>query len=164
MDDYLSSVTIALGPESHEYKFFLYLFKEWQQKRITTPVVAAMLKLLFSDQQDYLERFNQFLPAEHKISLPLSRRPDKSHEEATSFLQKIKEALDRERYTSFLKVFDQYRAATMNILELSRKVCELLQDRQDLLEEFTIYLPAPLEVTLQQAFKKTAGTSSQKRK
>lgn len=58
--------------------------------RITTPVVAAMVKLLFSDQQEFIEKFNQFLPAEYKIPLPLSRRLGVSLEGATSFIEKLK--------------------------------------------------------------------------
>lgn len=165
MADYLSSVRVALGRESQEYKFVLHLFKEWAQKRITTPVVAAMVKLLFSHKQELIEKSNQLLPAKYKISLPLSRRTTVTLGGSTSFIRRIKAALDKERYFSFLRIVNAYRRATVNILELSQKVCELLQERQDLLQEFVNYLPAPLQATYQHATNTTTrGESSKRRK
>lgn len=58
--------------------------------RVATPVLAAMVKLLFSNKQELIEKFNQFLPAKYKISLPLSRRRNVSLERATDFIEKIK--------------------------------------------------------------------------
>ncbi|KAK1357793.1 hypothetical protein POM88_051049 [Heracleum sosnowskyi] len=165
MADYLSSVRFALGHESQEYEFLLHLFKEWEQKRIAPAVVAALVKLLFSDKQELIERFNQFLPAKYKISLPLPRRRNVSLEGATGFVNKFKAALDKERYLSFLRICNAYRTSTVNILELTRKVCELLEDKQDLLKEFVDYLPAPLKATHQLATNNTTrGETSQTRK
>lgn len=165
MADYLSSVRVALGRESQEYKFVLHLFKEWEQKRITTPVVAAMVKLLFSDKQELIRKFNELVPPKYNISLPLSGRTTVNLEGATGLIKRIKAAVDKERYSSFLHIVNAYRRATVNILELSQKVCELLQNRQDLLQEFVNYLPAPLEASLEHAFNNTTrGESSRRRK
>lgn len=53
-------------------------------------MVAAIVKLLFFDNEELIERFNHFLPAEYKISFPLLRRRNVNLEGASSFVKKTK--------------------------------------------------------------------------
>lgn len=57
--------------------------------RITIPVVISRLKLLFSEHQELIEGFNQFLPEEFKIALPLTRRSDTIWEKPINFVNKV---------------------------------------------------------------------------
>lgn len=119
--------------------------------RITIPVVISRLKLLFSEHQELIEGFNQFLPEEFKITLPLTRRSDTNWKKTISFVNKVKVnfttnkdlgsfktpkfshsslmwwlqlafSQERERYASFLQLITGYQEAGMNLQGLSEQV------------------------------------------
>ncbi|WOG99527.1 hypothetical protein DCAR_0518880 [Daucus carota subsp. sativus] len=136
--NFLSSIKDGFGSGSQEYKYFVDLLIEYKQQRITIPVVVARAKLLFLDRQEFIEGFNKFLPAGYEISLPLSRGSHISYEKARNFVSKVQAAFsqDEERYVSFRQMIVGFlQEGKMSVLELSAKVCEFLEDRQDLLAE-----------------------------
>lgn len=141
--NYLYSVKVAFGATSEDYLDFMELMKDFKAKRITIPIVTSRVKILFAEHQELLEGFNQFLPAEHKIYVPLSRKSDFTFEEAMSYVNRVKAASPQDKglYASFLKLLSAYRNANMSITELVGKMCTLLQDRQDLLDDFFEFLP-----------------------
>ncbi|KAK1359750.1 hypothetical protein POM88_044224 [Heracleum sosnowskyi] len=146
---YVLSVKNTFGDNAEEYLHFLALLNAFRANRITIPVVISRLKLLFSEHQELLEGFNQFLPEEFKIVLPLTRRPDTTMEKPIRYVNKVKVAFaqERERYASFLQLITGYQESGMSLQGLSEQMSELLSDRQDLLEEFFEYLPSHREAS-----------------
>ncbi|KAL8098010.1 paired amphipathic helix protein Sin3-like 4 [Apium graveolens] len=146
---YVLSVKNTFGENSEDYLHFLALLKAFRAARISVPVVISRIKLLFSEHQELIEGFNQFLPEEFRITLPLTRRSDTNWEKPISFVNKVKAAFSQEseRYVSFLQLLTGYQEAGMSLQGLSEQMSELLSDRQDLLEEFFEFLPSRRETS-----------------
>lgn len=49
-----------------------------------------MVKLLFSDKQELIRKFNELVPPKYNISLPLSGRTTVNLEGATGLIKRIK--------------------------------------------------------------------------
>ncbi|KAK4598272.1 hypothetical protein RGQ29_015659 [Quercus rubra] len=145
---YLKAVKDIFQDKREKYEDFLEVMKDFKAQRIDTTGVIARVKELFKGHRDLILGFNTFLPKGFEITLPLedeqppSKKPVE-FEEAISFVNKIKTRFqgDDRVYKSFLDILNMYRKENKSISEVYQEVAALFQDHQDLLDEFTHFLP-----------------------
>ncbi|KAL7610919.1 hypothetical protein Lser_V15G11480 [Lactuca serriola] len=145
---YLEKVKDIFQNEKEKYEEFLKVMKDFKTQRIDTTGVIARVKELFKGHQDLLLGFNPFLPKGFQITLPLD---DEQHhvkkpleiEEAILFVNKIKMRFQGQDhvYKYFLDTLNKYKKENKSIKEVHQEVAALLNDQQDLLKEFTNFLP-----------------------
>ncbi|KAK4263327.1 hypothetical protein QN277_028757 [Acacia crassicarpa] len=145
---YLKAVKEMFHDKREKYDDFLEVMKNFKAQRIDTAGVIARVKELFKGHKDLILGFNTFLPKGYEITLPLEdeQPPQKKpveFEEAINFVNKIKARFqgDDHVYKSFLDILNMYRKENKSITEVYQEVAVLFQDHQDLLVEFTHFLP-----------------------
>lgn len=145
---YLKAVKDIFQDKREKYDDFLEVMKDFKAQRIDTTGVIARVKELFKGHRGLILGFNTFLPKGYEITLPLEDEqpvPKKpvEFEEAISFVNKIKSRFqgDDHVYKSFLDILNMYRKENKSITEVFQEVAALFQDHQDLLDEFTHFLP-----------------------
>ncbi|KAF5443219.1 hypothetical protein F2P56_035794 [Juglans regia] len=145
---YLKAVKDIFQDKREKYDDFLEVMKDFKAQRIDTTGVIARVKELFKGYRDLILGFNTFLPKGYEITLPNEDeqpQPKKpvEFEEAISFVNKIKTRFqgDDRVYKSFLDVLNMYRKESKSISEVYQEVAALFQDHEDLLVEFTHFLP-----------------------
>ncbi|GMY26135.1 paired amphipathic helix protein Sin3-like 4 isoform X1 [Fagus crenata] len=145
---YLKAVKDIFQDKRDKYDDFLEVMKDFKAQRIDTTGVIARVKELFKGHRDLILGFNTFLPKGYEITLPLEDEqpaPKKpvEFEEAISFVNKIKTRFqgDDRVYKSFLDILNMYRKENKSITEVYQEVAALFQDHNDLLDEFTHFLP-----------------------
>uniref|UniRef100_A0A251KUQ5 Histone deacetylase interacting domain-containing protein n=1 Tax=Manihot esculenta TaxID=3983 RepID=A0A251KUQ5_MANES len=145
---YLKAVKDIFQDKREKYDDFLEVMKDFKAQRIDTAGVIARVKELFKGHRDLILGFNTFLPKGYEITLPLDdeQPPQKKpveFEEAINFVNKIKTRFqgDDHVYKSFLDILNMYRKENKSITEVYQEVAMLFQDHNDLLKEFTHFLP-----------------------
>ncbi|XP_015575286.2 paired amphipathic helix protein Sin3-like 4 isoform X2 [Ricinus communis] len=145
---YLKAVKDIFQDKRDKYDDFLEVMKDFKAQRIDTAGVIARVKDLFKGHRDLILGFNTFLPKGYEITLPLEdeQPPQKKpveFEEAINFVNKIKTRFqgDDHVYKSFLDILNMYRKENKSITEVYQEVATLFQDHNDLLMEFTHFLP-----------------------
>ncbi|KAF2302447.1 hypothetical protein GH714_036385 [Hevea brasiliensis] len=145
---YLKAVKDIFQDKREKYDDFLEVMKDFKAQRIDTAGVIARVKELFKGHRDLILGFNTFLPKGYEITLPLEdeQPPQKKpveFEEAINFVNKIKTRFqgDDHVYKSFLDILNMYRKENKSITEVYQEVATLFQDHNDLLLEFTHFLP-----------------------
>ncbi|KAG6713221.1 hypothetical protein I3842_05G141700 [Carya illinoinensis] len=145
---YLKAVKDIFQDKREKYDDFLEVMKDFKAQRIDTTGVIARVKELFKGHRDLILGFNTFLPKGYEITLPREDeqpQPKKpvEFEEAISFVNKIKTRFqgDDHVYKSFLDILNMYRKENKSITEVYQEVAALFQDHEDLLDEFTHFLP-----------------------
>ncbi|EFH69525.1 predicted protein [Arabidopsis lyrata subsp. lyrata] len=134
---YLKAVKDKFQDQRGKYDEFLEVMKNFKSQRTfqRTPRVDTA-------------GFNTFLPKGFEITLqpedgqpPLKKRVE--FEEAISFVNKTKTRFqgDDRVYISFLDILDMYRNDSKSITEVYQEVAILFRDHNDLLVEFTHFLP-----------------------
>ncbi|KAK1268049.1 Paired amphipathic helix protein Sin3-like 4 [Acorus gramineus] len=114
---------------------------------IDTSGVIARVKDLFKGHRDLILGFNTFLPKGYEITLPpedeVPQKKPVEFEEAINFVNKIKTRFqnDEHVYKAFLDILNMYRKEHKNITDVYQEVAILFRDHNDLLEEFTHFLP-----------------------
>ncbi|KAI3502431.1 hypothetical protein L1887_30500 [Cichorium endivia] len=145
---YLEKVKDRFQNEKEKYDEFLKVMKDFKAQRIDTTGVITKVKELFKGHQELILGFNPFLPKGFQITLPLH---DSQHqvkkpleiEEAIRFVNKIKMRFQGQDhvYKYFLDTLNKYKKENKSIKEVHQEVAALLNDQQDLLKEFTNFLP-----------------------
>lgn len=145
---YLKAVKDIFQDKREKYDDFLEVMKDFKAQRIDTAGVIARVKELFKGHRDLILGFNTFLPKGYEITLPLEdeQPPPKKpveFEEAINFVNKIKTRFqgDDHVYKSFLDILNMYRKENKSIREVYNEVSALFRDHEDLLDEFTHFLP-----------------------
>ncbi|XP_012092008.1 paired amphipathic helix protein Sin3-like 4 isoform X2 [Jatropha curcas] len=148
---YLKAVKDIFQDKREKYDDFLEVMKDFKAQRIDTAGVIARVKELFKGHRDLILGFNTFLPKGYEITLPLEdeqheQPPQKKpveFEEAINFVNKIKTRFSGENsvYKSFLDILNMYKNENKSITEVYQEVASLFQDHNDLLMEFTHFLP-----------------------
>ncbi|KAL8150199.1 hypothetical protein V2J09_020007 [Rumex salicifolius] len=142
---YLKEVKEMLNGKKEKYDEFLEVMKDFKAQRIDTTGVIARVKELFKGHRNLILGFNTFLPKGYEITLPEEPAVKKPIEfsEAINFVNKIKMRFqgDDHVYKSFLDILNLYRRETKSIEEVYQEVAVLFRDHNDLLGEFTNYLP-----------------------
>ncbi|XP_039159223.1 paired amphipathic helix protein Sin3-like 2 isoform X2 [Eucalyptus grandis] len=143
---YLKEVKDMFQDQREKYDTFLEVMKDFKAQRTDTTGVIARVKELFKGHNKLILGFNTFLPKGFEISPDEDETPIKKNvefEEAISFVNKIKKRFqnDEHVYKSFLDILNKYRKEHKDINEVYSEVENLFGDHQDLLEEFTKFLP-----------------------
>ncbi|XP_042451833.1 paired amphipathic helix protein Sin3-like 3 isoform X1 [Zingiber officinale] len=139
---YLKAVKDIFHDKREKYDEFLEVMKDFKSQRIDTNGVITRVKELFKGHRDLILGFNTFLPKGYEIKLPEEKKPIE-FEEAIDFVNKIKNRFENDEhvYKSFLDILNMYRRDNKSIHEVHEEVAALFQNHQDLLEEFTHFLP-----------------------
>ncbi|KAJ8750132.1 hypothetical protein K2173_014047 [Erythroxylum novogranatense] len=143
---YLKEVKDMFQDQREKYDMFLEVMKDFKAQRTDTAGVIARVKDLFKGHNNLIFGFNTFLPKGYEITLDEDEAPPKKtveFEEAISFVNKIKRRFqnDEHVYKSFLDILNMYRKEHKDINEVYSEVAALFEDHQDLLDEFTRFLP-----------------------
>ncbi|KAK1302225.1 Paired amphipathic helix protein Sin3-like 4 [Acorus calamus] len=144
---YLKAVKDMFQDQKDKYDEFLEVMKDFKAQRIDTAGVIARVKDLFKGHRDLILGFNTFLPKGYEITLPpedeVPQKKPVEFEEAINFVNKIKTRFqnDEHVYKAFLDILNMYRKEHKNITDVYQEVAILFRDHNDLLEEFTHFLP-----------------------
>eukprot|EP00250_Pteridium_aquilinum_P006099 c16080_g2_i1 orf=598-3312(+) len=144
---YLQAVKDMFKDKKGKYDEFLEVMKDFKAQRIDTAGVIARVKDLFKGHRDLILGFNTFLPKGYEITLPpdeeCPKRQPVEFGQAISYVNKIKTRFrqDEQVYKAFLEILNMYRKGNKSISEVYQEVAALFKDHQDLLEEFTCFLP-----------------------
>ncbi|KEH24935.1 paired amphipathic helix protein [Medicago truncatula] len=143
---YLKEVKNTFPDQKEKYDMFLQVMKDFKAQKTDTHGVIAAVKELFKGHNNLIYGFNAYLPKGHEIRLDEDEAPQKKKvefEDAISFVGKIKNRFQNEEhvYKSFLDILNMYREEHKTITEVYSEVATLFKDHNDLLEEFTRFLP-----------------------
>ncbi|CAA6665487.1 unnamed protein product [Spirodela intermedia] len=144
---YLKDVKEIFQDKREKYDEFLEVMKDFKAQRIDTAGVIERVKDLFRGHRNLILGFNTFLPKGYEITLPpeeeYQQKKPVEFEEAINFVNKIKTRFqnDEHVYKSFLDILNMYRKENKGIGEVYQEVAVLFHSHQDLLDEFTHFLP-----------------------
>ncbi|WCJ20882.1 Paired amphipathic helix protein Sin3-like 2 [Euphorbia peplus] len=152
---YLKEVKDMFLDHKDKYDRFLEVMKDFKAQRTDTSGVIARVKELFKGHNNLIFGFNTFLPKGYEITLDEDEGPTKKTVEfnqAINFVNKIKRRFnsDEHVYKSFLDILNMYRREEKDINDVYSEVASLFEDHQDLLDEFTRFLPDTSMVPLPQ--------------
>ncbi|XP_076902089.1 paired amphipathic helix protein Sin3-like 4 isoform X2 [Bidens hawaiensis] len=145
---YLQKVKDAFQDKKEKYDEFLKVMNDFKAQRLDTTGVVERVKELFDGNRELILGFNPFLPKGFEITLP---RENAQHnvkkpldlEEAIVFVNKIKMRFQGQDhvYKYFLDTLNKFKKENKPIKEVHQEVAALLNDQQDLLNEFTNFFP-----------------------
>eukprot|EP00236_Picocystis_salinarum_P001248 CAMPEP_0183833256 /NCGR_PEP_ID=MMETSP0807_2-20130328/5948_1 /TAXON_ID=88271 /ORGANISM="Picocystis salinarum, Strain CCMP1897" /LENGTH=1064 /DNA_ID=CAMNT_0026079157 /DNA_START=49 /DNA_END=3243 /DNA_ORIENTATION=+ len=146
---YLREVKERFKDKKHVYESFLRIMKDFKVGRVDTAGVIVNVKALFEGHRELILGFNAFLPDGYEIELPPEEEEDRKGKQpvefnqAINYVNKIKRRFwDNERvYKAFLEILNMYRKGLKSITQVYHEVAQLFQDHEDLLQEFTYFLP-----------------------
>lgn len=146
---YLREVKNRFSNNKHIYDHFLEIMKEFKAQRINTEGVIHQVKCLFNGHVELILGFNTFLPKGYEITMqdliPEEDKPKQPVEfdQAINYVNKIKTrfATDERVYKAFLEILNMYRKGQKNISNVYDEVALLFRSHDDLLQEFTYFLP-----------------------
>ncbi|KAK9865821.1 hypothetical protein WJX84_003538 [Apatococcus fuscideae] len=142
---YLRNVKVKFQDRKDIYDTFLEIMKEFKAQRINTEGVIERVKELFAGHRELILGFNTFLPKGYEITLPPEeeRKTAVEFDQAINYVNKIKTrfANDERVYKAFLEILNMYRKGQKNITNVYEEVAGLFRRHDDLLQEFTYFLP-----------------------
>ena len=125
--------------------------KDFKSSKVDTYGVIERVKTLFKGHRHLILGFNTFLPKGYEISLDEppkagAARPAGQPVEfvqAINYVNKIKERFqeDERVYKAFLEILNMYRKGLKTISQVYEEVALLFKSHDDLLREFTFFLP-----------------------
>eukprot|EP00879_Flechtneria_rotunda_P010154 GHRR01010615.1.p1 GENE.GHRR01010615.1~~GHRR01010615.1.p1 ORF type:complete len:776 (+),score=281.26 GHRR01010615.1:210-2537(+) len=148
---YLREVKNRFADKKDVYDTFLEIMKEFKAQRIDTTGVIQRVKELFRGHKELVLGFNTFLPKGYEIQLadvadmddePPHKQPVE-FDQAINYVNKIKTrfAQDERVYKAFLEILNMYRKGQKSITNVYDEVAVLFRNHNDLLTEFTYFLP-----------------------
>mmetsp|Transcript_36011 Transcript_36011/g.80148 ORF Transcript_36011/g.80148 Transcript_36011/m.80148 type:complete len:1160 (+) Transcript_36011:163-3642(+) len=158
---YLREVKNRFSDQKDVYDTFLEIMKEFKAQRIDTAGVISRVKKLFKGHRELILGFNTFLPKGYEIELarisddeeeeeapaaaqiPSGTKQPVEFDQAISYVNKIKTRFNNDErvYKAFLEILNLYRKGQKNITNVYQEVAVLFRHHQDLLDEFTYFLP-----------------------
>ncbi|KAK9104764.1 hypothetical protein Scep_021608 [Stephania cephalantha] len=144
---YLKYIQGVFHDKKEKYDEFLDVMKDFKTNIIDTEGVIERVEGIFEGHRDLILGFSKFLPKKYGITLPpedeLPRKKRVQPEDAMNFVNKVKSRLgdDGHAYKSFVKILRLSRKEGNSITEIYEEVANLLNEHQDLLEEFKHFLP-----------------------
>ncbi|KAL4448880.1 hypothetical protein ABPG77_007597 [Micractinium sp. CCAP 211/92] len=163
---YLREVKTRFANNRKVYDSFLEIMKQFKAQSIDTTGVIEKVKDLFKGHPELILGFNTFLPKGYEIRLddvppnvrswePPSLRapagpaqaaagkPPVEFDQAISYVNKIKMRFqnDERVYKAFLEILNMYRKGQKTISNVYEEVALLFRNHDDLLREFTYFLP-----------------------
>lgn len=161
--DFLDQVKLQFAKQPRVYNQFLDIMKDFKAQNIDTPGVIARVKELFAGHGSLIYGFNTFLPPGYKIELdevedkPIAPKKQPEFNHARNYVKKIKQRFEAEPqiYTDFLAILHTFNKDSSGIKDVYDQIAVLFKDQTDLLDEFTQFLPDPVQ-TQQQSRKRLA--------
>lgn len=152
---YLKAVKEKFKDDKEKYEEFLECMKDFKAQRIDTAGVIGRVKDLFKGHRQLILGFNTFLPRGYEITMPPEEVPKKQpveFDQAINYVNKIKTRFQNQEqvYKAFLEVLNMYRKGNKSITDVYREVAMLFEKHQDLLDEFTFFLPDHTHPPVQQ--------------
>ncbi|PSC76597.1 Paired amphipathic helix isoform C [Micractinium conductrix] len=153
---YLREVKTRFANNRKVYDSFLEIMKQFKAQTIDTTGVIEKVKDLFHGHPELILGFNTFLPKGYEIRMddvpPNSMRapagaaaakPPVEFDQAISYVNKIKMRFqnDERVYKAFLEILNMYRKGQKSINMVYEEVALLFRNHDDLLREFTYFLP-----------------------
>ena len=147
--EYLNLVKVQFGDSPEIYNKFLDIMKDFKSHAIDTQKVIERVSKLFAGHQKLILGFNTFLPAGYKIEVrnPAMNKkaaaPEFDH--AYSYVSKIKQRFSNQQdvYQRFLQILQRYKEEGFAIQQVKQQVAMLFKGHDDLLGEFSNFLPDP---------------------
>ncbi|KAL1550937.1 paired amphipathic helix protein Sin3-like 5 isoform X4 [Salvia divinorum] len=145
---YLKYIKEVFQDNKDKYGEFLDVMKDFKSQSIDTSGVILRVKELFKGNRDLILGFNAFLPKGYEITLPLEdehylKKKPIDFDEAISFVTKIKTRFQGKDhvYRAFLGTLNMCRKEDKSLTEVYQEVSVLFQGHDDLLVDFTHFLP-----------------------
>lgn len=144
---YLKAVKEIFKDNREKYDEFLEVMKAFKAQRVDTAGVIARVGDLFKGHHSLILGFNTFLPEGYEITVPSeelrTRKQPVEFNQAINYVNKIKTRFqnDEQVYKNFLDILNMYRQGNKSIDVVYGEVETLFSNHQDLLEEFTHFLP-----------------------
>lgn len=153
---YLEEVKQTFSEKTEVYDEFLEIMKEFKSHSLNTDGVILRVKTLFDGHPSLILGFNQFLPEGYEIQLEEPPKPHMEFNQAVTYVAKIKQRFEHNpsTYEEFLDILHEFQAkqkkfdqmgdrAGMDqaILEVKGRVHDLFNGQEDLLQEFSFFLP-----------------------
>ena len=132
------------------YESFLAIMKDFKSSKVDTYGVIERVKTLFKGHGHLILGFNTFLPKGYEISLDepaqAAARPagqPVEFDQAINYVNKIKVRFQKDErvYKAFLEILNMYRKGLKTISQVYEEVALLFKAHDDLLREFTYFLP-----------------------
>jgi paired amphipathic helix protein Sin3a len=153
--EYLNLVKVQFGDSPEIYNKFLDIMKDFKSHAIDTQKVIERVSKLFAGHQRLILGFNTFLPAGYKIEVrnpaqgggggmnKKAAAPEFDH--AYSYVSKIKQRFSNQQdvYQRFLQILQRYKEEGFAIQQVKQQVAMLFKGHEDLLGEFSNFLPDP---------------------
>jgi histone deacetylase complex regulatory component SIN3 len=156
---YIDAAKMALDPP--RYKTFIEILRSYRAETKSTKEVVEDIKTLFHDNQELVMRFSSFLPESERYRLDLENTEGHDQDgtavessevstlskskpkiqDALSFIDAAKMALDPPRYKTFIEILKSFRAETKSTKEVVEDIKTLFHDNQELVMRFSSFLP-----------------------
>ncbi|GLJ48019.1 hypothetical protein SUGI_1014110 [Cryptomeria japonica] len=149
---YLKTVKETFKNDQEKYIGFLQVMKDFRLYGFITNEMMNRLKDVFEGHNSLLLGINVFLPRGYEITDTSIDRPPRNicfdFDQALIYIQKIKRRFqndDKNVYKSFQQMLKMSREGDISLDDLHQQVKLLFCDHKDLLEDFTKYLPKPMD-------------------
>ena len=163
---YLKKVKEQFSTNKDVYERFLCIMKDFKGGKIDTYGVINRVKKLFKGHRELILGFNTFLPKGYEITddgikTPPNARQPVEFNQAITYVNKIKHRFERDErvYKAFLEILNMYRRGLKNISHVYEEVAQLFANHDDLLKEFTYFLPDSRAPPAASGRKSKAGAS-----
>lgn len=126
--------------KKEKYDEYLKALKDFREQRTDINGVIERVNEVFKEHEDLILGFNNFLPKECQIRLPL----ENEIADAVNLMKKVKARFQGNEngvYKSFLEILEKYKKGSMCVIEVYAEVASLFTGHVDLLEEFTRFVP-----------------------
>ncbi|XP_010436163.1 PREDICTED: paired amphipathic helix protein Sin3-like 5 [Camelina sativa] len=143
---YLKTVKKEFQDNPGKYNTFLKVLKDFEAGRIGTNAFITRAKDLFNGKQELLLGINVCLPEGSAITIENDQNPPKTSltfSDAMRFIRKVKTRFqdDDHSWNSFLNSLISFRKDHKSVIKVVHEMTVLFQDHDDLLEEFSLFLP-----------------------
>lgn len=151
---YLRQVKQRFQHRKEVYDTFLDIMKDFKSQTIDIATVINKVKTLLRGHEDLILGFNTFLPKNSEITMDdLAReevppptpqiRPAVELDQAIAYINRIKDRFSDDQcvYKNFLEILCCFRQGRIDIGDVYQDVAGLFQHHEDLLEEFSYFLP-----------------------
>ena len=153
--EYLNLVFFNDTATTEIYNKFIDILKDFKSHAIDTQQAIERVSKLFAGHQRLILGFKTFMPAGYKIEVrnpaqgggggmnKKATAPEFDH--AYAYVSKIKQRFSNQQdvYQRFLQILQRYKEEDFAIQQVKQQVALLFKGHEDLLGEFSYFLPDP---------------------
>ncbi|GMI99171.1 SIN3-like 2 [Hibiscus trionum] len=168
---YLNKVRETFQDQKEKYNMFLEVMRDFKAQRTDTVGVITRVKELFKGHNNLIYGFNPFLPEGYEITIDDDNATPKRAVgggvggegdgmgstsqrlktiDALRYLKEVKEVFQdqKEKYDMFLEVMMDFRAQSIDAVDVIARVKELFKGHNNLIYGFNTFLPTGYGITL----------------